>query len=310
MLIVDAQRAATIFDYAPLVESLREQHRRPRPAVDDIYMEQPGGTGFLVRPAWRAGDRLGVKLASVFPENPAAGLPTVHAVYVLFEGRQGRPEAMIDGTWLTWFKTACDSALASSYLARDDARHLLMVGAGAMAPHLIKAHLTVRPSLELVSIWNRTRARADTLAADLDVAAEVRVVDELEAAVRNADVVSTATMSEEPLIRGEWLTEGTHLDLIGAYTPTMREADDAALRRGSIHVDLRETTVDAIGELMIPIANGVITADDVRGDLFELCSDEVPGRTATDEITIFKNGGGGHLDLMTAVYVMQRVTSG
>lgn len=304
---IDSQLARQLFDYRPLVESLRDQHQGLVPSVDDLYMEQPSGDGLLVRAAWRSGDRLGVKLASVFPKNPESGLPSVHGVYVLFDGTNGEPTATIDGTWLTWFKTACDSALGASYLARDDAETLVMVGAGAMSPHLIKAHLTVRPSIRSVFVWNRTASRADDVRRRLQVDADVAVADDLESACRGADVISVATMSTTPLIAGAWLRPGTHLDLVGAYTPTMREADDEAMAKADVYVDLRETTVDAIGELMIPIAAGVMQATDVLGDLFELCSGRVPGRTSSDQITLFKNGGGGHLDLMTASFVLDRL---
>ena len=304
---IDSQLARELFDYGPLVESLRSQHRSVAPSVDDLYMEQPSGEGLLIRAAWRAGNRLGAKLASVFPRNPDSGLPSVHGVYVLFDGTNGTPIATIDGTWLTWFKTACDSALGASYLAREDAETLVMVGAGAMAPHLIRAHLTARPSIRRVLIWNRTASRAADVRQNLEVGADVEVADDLEAVCRTGDVISVATMSTTPLVAGDWLQPGTHLDLVGAYTPSMREADDVAMTRADVYVDLRETTVDAIGELMIPIAAGVIQPSDVRGDLFELCSGRVPGRTSSDQITLFKNGGGGHLDLMTASFALDRL---
>ncbi len=296
--------AQDLFEYEPLIESLRLQHKGAAPTVDDLYMEQPTGDGLLVRAAWRAGDRLGVKVASVFPSNPTSGLPSVHGVYVVFDGTNGAPIAIIDGTWLTWFKTACDSALGASYLARQDAHTLVMVGAGAMAPHLIRAHRAIRPSLRRVIIWNRTLARAEGVREVLDF--DVEISTNLESAVRSGDVISVATMSREPLIQGRWLEPGTHLDLVGAYTPQMREADDDVMANSDLYVDLRETTVDAIGELMIPMAAGVINEDDVKGDLFELCQGQAPGRTAPDQITVFKNGGGGHLDLMTASFVVDR----
>ena len=305
MKLVDSATAAKVFDYRPLIESLREQHRLPPASLDDMYLTE-GPDGILIRGAWQAGTALGVKLATIFPGN--ADLPSVQGVYVLFDGTTGSPTAIIDGTWLTWFKTACDSGLGADYLAPSSAARLLMVGAGAMAPHLIKAHLTVRPSIQRVEIWNRSPERAATLADSLDLGeVDVAAITDLETGVRSADVVSVATMASQPLIMGEWLTPGTHLDLVGAYTPAMREADDEALRRSDIYVDSRDTTVAEIGELIDPIATGVITEADVLGDLYDLAGGKVAGRESDDVITVYKNGGGGHLDLMTAQYVVEQI---
>lgn len=308
MKVITAGMAEAALDYGELVESMRAAHQRPRSLTDDVYLEEPdrgfGPNGFLVRPAWQFGEHIGTKLATVFPENPDRGMLTVHAVYVLFDGSNGRPVAVMDGTVLTWFKTACDSALAASYLAREDVRTLTMVGAGAMAPHLIKAHIAVRPSIDRVNIWNRTQARADELANSLslgDVAVEV--VDDLPAAVALSDVISVATRSPYGVVAGTDLAPGTHLDLVGAYTPDMREVDDAAIRRGRIYVDLVETAM-LTGELLQPIASGAMKEDDIVADLYELAQGTKPGRQAPDEITIFKNGGGGHLDLMTAEHIL------
>lgn len=305
MKLVDSATAAKVFDYRPLIESLREQHRLPPASLDDMYLTE-GPDGILIRGAWQAGTALGVKLATIFPGN--ADLPSVQGVYVLFDGTTGSPTAIIDGTWLTWFKTACDSGLGADYLAPSSAARLLMVGAGAMAPHLIKAHLTVRPSIQRVEIWNRSPERAATLADSLDLGeVDVAAITDLETGVRSADVVSVATMASQPLIMGEWLTPGTHLDLVGAYTPAMREADDEALRRSDIYVDSRDTTVAEIGELIDPIATGVITEADVLGDLYDLAGGKVAGRESDGVITVYKNGGGGHLDLMTAQYVVEQI---
>jgi ornithine cyclodeaminase len=220
----------------------------------------------------------------------------------------GRPIAVIDGTALTLRKTAADSGLGAKLLARADAKTLLMIGAGALAPHLIGAHLAVRPSLERVLVWNRSAPRRDRL---LEQLARQRIPAEasadLEAAVRAADVISAATLSSEPLVRGAWLRPGTHVDLVGAYTPTMREADDEAMRRARVHVDYPGSTIGESGDLTQPIASGAITEQDVLGDLFDLCQGRVPGRRGADEITLFKNGGGSHLDLFTAEFLLRRL---
>jgi ornithine cyclodeaminase len=313
--LIDAESVHRLLDYAPLVEALAAAHREAPPLVGRSLLEPPPGAGrvgegFLVLPAWAHGRAFGVKMVTIVPGNAdlADGPPTVQAVYQLFEGVTGRPVAVIDGTALTLRKTAADSGLGAKLLARDDVRTLLMIGAGALAPHLIGAHLAVRPSLERVLVWNRSAPWRDRLLERLarqGVPAEAS--DDLEAAVRAADVISAATLASEPLVRGAWLRPGTHVDLVGAYTPTMREADDEAMRRARVHVDYRGSTIGESGELIQPIASGAITEQDVLGDLFDLCQGRTPGRRAADEITLFKNGGGSHLDLFTAEFLLRRL---
>ncbi|MCP3977541.1 MAG: hypothetical protein GY720_23905 [bacterium] len=307
MKLITAAQAEAALDYGELVETMRAAHRLPRAAVDDVYLEEPdhgfGPNGLLVRPAWQHGQYLGAKLATVFPQNPDRDMLTVHAVYILFDGTNGKPLAVMDGTALTWYKTSCDSALAASYLARRDATILTMVGAGAMAPHLIKAHLAVRPSLRTVQIWNRTPEKARLLADSLRLpGVTIEVVTKLAKAVSASDVISVATRSPYGVIASSDISPGTHLDLVGAYTPDMREVDDEAIRRGTLFVDLVETAM-LTGELLQPIDAGVMTEDDIAADLYELCQGTKPARHDDQEITIFKNGGGGHLDLMTAQHI-------
>lgn len=310
---IDADAARCLFDYATLVDGLEALHREPPCLLDDMLLEQPGDAGprdgFLVRAAWQEGKGLGVKMASIFPGNDARGKPAVQAAYVLFDGVDGTPLALIDGTELTYRKTAADSALGSRYLARADCRRLLMVGAGAMAPHLIEAHVAVRPTIEKVALWNRSEARRDRLVAALRERFDIVAVEDLGAAVAEADVVCCATMANEPLIRGEWLRPGTHVDLVGAYTPSMREADDATMSRGRIFVDSRRTTVGEIGELIAPMQAGIIDESDVLADHYDLCQGRHPGRESAEEITVFKNGGGGHLDLMVARLFLEKHSS-
>ena len=305
--MIDFEQCLSVLDYTRLVEYLRARHTEPPAAMTDAYQSPGDDRGLLIRPAWAPGNALGAKLATIMPAN--VDLPAVHALYVLFNEHDGTPAAVLDGLALTWFKTACDSALGSSLLARTDARSMVMVGAGAMAPHLICAHLAVRPSIEHVSIWNRTPSRAEELARRLDyelVAVTVAAVDDLAGAVAGADLVSAATMSPEPIISGRWLSEGTHVDLVGAYLPEMREVDDEALTRSRIFVDHRATTEGDIGELSIPLESGTIERADIIGDLYQLCTESVEGRGSSSDITLFKNGGGGHLDLMVAQYILER----
>jgi ornithine cyclodeaminase/alanine dehydrogenase-like protein (mu-crystallin family) len=204
---------------------------------------------------------------------------------------------------MTLRKTAADSALGATLLARQDAATLLVVGAGVLAPHEIAAHRAVRPSLTTVLVWNRTPARARAVAA----ATGATAVEDLDAAVATADVISCVTMSTEPLVRGALLRPGAHLDLIGSFTPTMREADDDALRRASVFVDTR-VDLRRSGEIQHALASGALAPDGIRGDLFELCSGAVPGRRGAEEITVFKNVGGAHLDLMTARHLLSRLS--
>jgi ornithine cyclodeaminase len=311
MRFIDAAQVDALLDYPALLEALEAGHRAGIDEAERLLLEQrsPGGTAnhFLIWPAWRYGEALGIKLVTSFPDNASAGLATVQAVYVLFDGERGQPAALIDGTALTPWKTAADSALGARFLAREDARSLLMVGAGVMAPHLIRAHLTVRPRIRHVAIWNRTSERAQRLARDLALEAiEVALAEDLEAAARAADVISCATGATAPLIRGAWLQPGTHLDLVGGFTPEMREADDEACRRARIHVDSRWFTIGCVGDLTAPMASGAISETDVLGDLFQLCRGEARGRQSPQDITLYKNAGGAHLDLMTAQHIAAR----
>ena len=300
MRVVSHQEALELLDYLPLIDYFEACHRRPPAQVGDVYTDDGAGNGLLARAGFAPGAGLGIKLATIFPAN--TDLPSVQTVYILFDPSTGAERAVILGNAPTWFKTACDSALAARYLARPDSSHLLMVGAGAMAPHLIRALKAARPSIQRVTIWNRTPARAEKLAAetaDLDAG----VSTDLGAAVASADIVSCATMAVEPLIKGRWLRPGTHLDLVGSYLPHMREADDEAISRSRVFVDSRRSAFDT-GEMAIPLSSGAIGVQDVPADLFDLVTGAVQGRTSPDDITLFKNAGGGHLDLMTAQYLL------
>lgn len=299
--IIDSDEVARLGDYLTLVDALEAAHREPPAAVERIVYGPDGrAERLLVLPAWQADEAIGIKLVTVFPDNPSStGLPSVQAVVVLFDGTTGAPLALIDGTELTYRKTAADSALGSRFLSRPDVSTLLMVGAGALAPHLIAAHRAVRPSIEHVVVWNRTAAKAEML---VDAGVADAVAHDLAASAAEADLICTATLTKEPLIRGEWLRPGTHLDCVGAYLPDHREVDDEAVRRAQIYVDSRLATLSEGGDLVIPIAAGVIDAGDVRADLYELCQGTQQGRADGDgtTVTLFENGGGGHLDLMVA----------
>lgn len=307
MRMVDAGQVHALLDFPGLMEALRQGHCEP-PAVTESHLlqDREAGTAFLALPAWQHGQAMGIKVVTVFPGNAESGgpVPAVQAVFLLFDARDGRPLACIDGTALTYRKTAADSGLGSMLLAREDAETLVMVGAGGLAPYVVAAHRAARPSLGRVLVWNRTPAKAEALAATV---AGGEAVTDLEAAVRQGDVVACATNATAPLVQGEWLKPGTHLDLIGSYTPEMREADGEAVRRARIYGDTAGKIVQRSGEIVAALASGAITEDAIAGDLYGLAQGRCPGRQSADEITLFKNAGGGHLDLMTARYLLARL---
>jgi len=315
MLMLDADKILNSISFSTMVDELAAMHREPIGLVDEMLMESTDDNNnvshFFIRTGWQPEKAVGAKVITVFPRNnQKREWPSIQAVYVLFEGVNGTPIACLDGTALTWLKTASDSALGSRLLSRENIESMLMIGAGQMAPHLVSAHCEVRPSLKQVHVWNRTNDKAQNLCASLaDKYPQISFtpVTEIEPSAREADLICSAIGCTEPIICGEWLKPGTHVDLIGAYTAEMREADDECLRRGSLFVDARETTIQHIGELMIPLASGVISEADVIADLSDLCQQRHPGRQSDDEITLFKNGGGGHLDLMCARILHQNI---
>ncbi len=312
MRYVDAATLQRTLDFASLMDALREAHRGQVPLLDRALLEHdnPAGTreSFLILPAWLPGEAFGIKVVTVLPQNPTEshGLPAVQAVYQLFDGATGEPTVTIDGTAMTYWKTAADSGLAARYLARSDATRLLMVGAGALAPYLVRAHLTARPSLSEVAVWNRTPDKAALLASTLrESGIDTEATEDLAAAVRSADVISCATATGTPLVHGDWLQPGTHLDLVGGFTPAMRESDDEAVRRARVFFDSEWYASDP-GDISAPMESGILAREDIH-DLFELCRDEHPGRTSADEITLYKNGGGAHLDLFTGMHILRQV---
>ncbi len=280
-------------DWVAMADALQAGHLSAKPAISD-QMVTRGADILLSRAAWVDGIGVAVKSVTVLPGNVAKGLPSVHGAMVLFNDATGQVEAVIDSALVTKWKTAADSVLGARFLARPDSARLLVVGAGVVARSLIEAYRVVFPKIS-VFVWNRTAAKAQELDAEF--------APDLESAVRGADIVATATMAREPVIKGEWLKAGAHLDLIGAFTPAMREADDVAMQRARVFVDCRETTIAHIGELMIPIREGVISKADVLGDLRDLAYG-MQGRLTQNDITLFKNGGGAHLDLMVGKVIL------
>ncbi|HTO82729.1 MAG TPA: ornithine cyclodeaminase family protein, partial [Methylomirabilota bacterium] len=250
---VSAAEVHAALEFPPLIEALRELFRRGVDRTEAVHLDQPLPDGrqnvWLLLPAWQFGRHQGVKLVSVYPGNADKGLESVVGIYVLFDGANGLPLAVIDGPALTFWKTAANSALAATYLARADAATLLMVGAGALAPYLVRAHCAVRP-IRRIAVWNRTPAAAERLAAVLaGPGRSVEVATDLAAALAGADIVSCATLATVPLVKGSWLAPGTHLDLVGGFRPDMREADDDAVRRARVFIDAWFTAGEHCGDI-------------------------------------------------------------
>jgi ornithine cyclodeaminase len=298
-----ARAVAEGLSWEMLVPAIAEAFRNP-PVVPlrghyDIDANDPGGVTLLTMPAWRSGDYIGVKLVNVVPKNSARNIPTVVGTYVLMSAVTGEALAIIDCPELTARRTAAASALAASKLARTDARHHLVAGAGKLAPYLARAMRTVRP-IEKTTIWARNPDRAAAVADDTDAC----VAEDLEAAVRQADIISCVTTATRPVVKGAWLSPGTHLDLIGAFRPDMREVDDDAVRCASLFVDTRDGALHEAGELLDPISRGVVSVEDVRADLAELVAGNHPGRQSEQEITLFKSVGTAIEDYAAAVCLL------
>ena len=288
-------------DWLKLGAALEAGHMLPRAEISDSFLYR-GKDTLLNRAAWIDGLGLLVKSATIFPENAAQNLPAVNGGAALYSDKNGLLEALVDFHLLTKYKTAGDSLFAAMKLARPGIKTILIVGAGTVGRSLRAAYGAGFPEARFL-IWNRNTSRAEALARDFS---NTDVAESLADAVQQADIVTCATMVTEPILRGEWLKAGQHIDLIGAYRPDMREADDAALKKARIFVDSRATTIEHIGELKRPIAAGVITADDVVADYYDIASGTF-ARGNDAEITLFKNGGGAHLDLMTAAYIRDAV---
>lgn len=308
MRVVDATGVDRVLEFPALVGAIDDALRADMvvPVRHHHTVQRADGDAtHLLMPAWAAGAGgfLGVKIVNVFPGNGARGLPSVMGTYVLMNGDTGATLAVIDGTRLTLWRTAATSALAARYLAKPDASTHLMVGAGALSPFFLKAHRAVRPITRSI-LWNKTRANAEKVAASL--AAEgitVEVADDLETAVRDADIISTATLSKEPLVRGAWLKPGAHLDLVGAFTPEMRETDDDCVLRSRIFVDTRGGALKEGGDLVQPIKARLITPEVVEADLFDLARGAFTLTRAAGDITLYKSTGGAVFDLATAALV-------
>lgn len=309
---ITAEQVAQSLDYPSLVEALREAFQKDIsvPMRHHHDMEQPNGqreSTLLLMPAWESGKSVGVKLVTVSPENGKKDLPAIQGIYILFDGDTGTPKALIEAKTLTARRTAAASALATSYLARPDSTKLTMVGTGVLAPSLIQAHAAVRP-IKDVTIWGRDLKKAEDLAKEINsLGFTAHAEENLEKAVSSADIISSATLSKTPLILGEWLKPGQHIDLVGAYRPDMREADDEVIKRSSIFVDTYAGAMKEGGDIVIPLQNGILTKEDIKADLFGLTQGKHKGRRSAEEITYFKSVGHALEDLAAAQLVDKRI---
>jgi ornithine cyclodeaminase len=285
-------------DWLGLCRAFDQGHQLPRAEISDTFLYR-GGDTLLNRSAWIDGLGLAVKCATVFPDNPKNNRPMINGGVSLFSDETGALAALVDFHLVTKWKTAGDSLCAALKLARPESKRILIVGAGTVGHSLRAAYGAGFPDAEFL-IWNRTATTAEAFAAKYP---NTRAVQDLPSAVAMADIITSATMSTIPVLSGDWFQPGQHIDLIGAYRPDMREVDDQALLRSSVFVDSYATTLDHIGELKIPLADGVITPEHVRADYYQPNDFK---RGTDDEITLFKNGGGALLDLMTADYILQQ----
>ena len=305
---IAAEDLRSALNLADLIDALEEGHRGARPELAENLIGSDASR-YLVRSAHDGGALLGSKLITIVPDNPdKRALPSIHAVIVLFDATSGLPVVALDATELTYWKTAADSALGARLLSREDANVFLMIGAGSLAPWLVRAHVLVRPALKKILVWNRTPDRARECVSMLkDEGIPAQTADTLEEAVRQADIISTATMAQEPILQGAWLKPGAHVDLVGGYSPDTREADDETMRRSRLFVDCRETALEGVGDILAPLKAGVISEKDILGDLYDLVGGCVSGRSKEQDITVFKNAGGAHLDLMVASAILNRL---
>ena len=310
MRVFDAEATRDALPFERLIPALREMFAAgcevpPRHVhrIDALCGGEADAVTSLIMPAWQAGRAYGVKIVNVAPCNAAHGLPALHASYVLHDAQTGEPLALIDGDQITMRRTAAASALAAASLAAPQAKTLLVVGAGRVARLLPEAYRVVRPSIEQVTVWARVPERAQALADEWRANGfDARPAADLQTAVGEADIVSCATLATEPVVMGRWLRAGSHLDLIGSFTPAMREADDDCFRGARLYIDTDEALAKS-GDLIGPLARGVIRAGDVAGTLATLARGESTGRAAPDERTVFKSVGTALEDLAAAMLV-------
>lgn len=315
MIHITHQDMESALTYERLIPCLRDaftkEYRIPQRHHHQYPNPQEGiESTLLLMPAWDDGQHLGVKIANVSPNNGQYNLPSIQGIYLLFDLPTGTPRAQMDAKILTTKRTAATSALASSYLSRPESSSLLVIGTGALSRELILAHTAVRP-IQQVYVWGRDFSKAQRIAATFQSAPfTVKAIETIAKQIQNADIVSCATLSPTPLVFGDGLRPGQHYDMIGAYKPDMREADDSFIRSVSLFVDSYEGASKETGDLAIPLAEGTITMEDLKASLFELCRNQKEGRTNDQEITCFESVGHALEDLAAASLIYDQVKSG
>ena len=310
MKLYDRNSVASSLQYGILIEALRKAFSSkisvPERVQHTIKNKNGSDATLLLMPAWKIGEHIGIKIVSVFPENITQNMSAVNANYLLMNANNGEPIAVMDGTELTLRRTACASALAADYLVNKNADTLLMIGTGNLAPHMIKAHCIVRDYSRIL-IWGRNKEKAERLALSLDIKdKEIMAKNDLKEALNDADVISCATLTQRPLILGDWIKPGQHLDLVGAFTPDMAEADSRAIAMSKIVVDTYEGALSESGELINALKEGSIKKKHILSDLRELVMGKKNIRNDTNDITLFKSVGTALEDLAAAQLVIEK----
>ncbi|HET8903128.1 MAG TPA: ornithine cyclodeaminase family protein [Saccharospirillum sp.] len=308
MDVIGSEQVARLLAWPALIERIASafvEGVEAPPRHHHAMHRKDGEATMLLMPAWQTEGYVGVKMVNVYPQNADAGLPAISGVYLLSNGDNGQPLACIDGSELTRRRTAAASALAARELAHPDAETLVVLGTGKLAPMLIEAHASVRP-IRKVQIWGRNPDKAAELAQQYQDRFDTSVVTDLAASVSKADIISCATLSTEPLVKGDWLKPGAHLDLVGAFRPTMRETNSVAITRGKVFVDTYAGARGEAGDLLQAIEESDFSFDDVQAELAEVLRGDKPGRKQSDDITVFKSVGASLEDLAAAIEVWQQ----
>ena len=309
MKVYDRENVASSLQYGILIEALRKAFSSkitaPERVQHTIKNKNGSDATLLLMPAWKIGEHIGIKIVSVFPENTTNNMNAVHANYFLVNANDGKPVAVMDGTELTLRRTACASALAADYLVNKNVDTLLMIGTGNLAPHMIKAHCVVR-NYSRILIWGRNEEKAERLALSLNIKdKEILAKNDIKEALNIADVISCATLTQKPLIMGDWIKPGQHLDLVGAFTPDMAEADSKAIAKSKVVVDTYEGALSESGELINALKEGRIKKEHILSDLRELVLEEKKIRKDSNDITLFKSVGTALEDLAAAELVIE-----
>lgn len=309
MKVYDRENVASSLQYGILIEALRKAFSSkitaPERVQHTIKNKNGSDATLLLMPAWKIGEHIGIKIVSVFPENTTNNMNAVHANYFLVNANDGKPVAVMDGTELTLRRTACASALAADYLVNKNVDTLLMIGTGNLAPHMIKAHCVVR-NYSRILIWGRNEEKAERLALSLNIKdKEILAKNDIKEALNVADVISCATLTQKPLIMGDWIKPGQHLDLVGAFTPDMAEVDSKAIAKSKVVVDTYEGALSESGELINALKEGRIKKEHILSDLRELVLEEKKIRKDSNDITLFKSVGTALEDLAAAELVIE-----